>query len=90
MTTGELRTLQARQRRRLTQSAPFSPEWDAAMAAVEDIEELLRARGSEASDAAKSRPPSDVGRLDPVGRQAALGEEGPEHPGVGLDRPPRA
>ena len=58
MTTGELITLQARQRRRLTQSAPFSPEWDAAMAAVEDIEELLRARASEASDASPSRPPS--------------------------------
>ena len=70
MTTGELITLQARQRRRLTQSAPFSPEWDAAMAAVEDIEELLRARGSEASDAAKSRPPStDTRALDNRARQ---------------------
>jgi hypothetical protein len=58
MTTGELITLQARQRRRLAQSAPFSPEWDAAMAALEDIEAALRVRASEASDASPSRPPS--------------------------------
>jgi hypothetical protein len=57
MTTGELLTLQARQRRRLAQSAPFSPEWDVAMAALEDIEAALRVRASEASDASPSRPP---------------------------------
>jgi hypothetical protein len=58
MTIDKLLTLRLHERRRLAQSGSFSPEWDAAMAAVEDIEELLRARGSEASDAAKSRPPS--------------------------------
>jgi hypothetical protein len=57
MTTGELLTLQARQRRRLAKSAPFSPEWDATLAALEDIEAALRVRASEASHASPSRPP---------------------------------
>jgi hypothetical protein len=57
MTIDELLTLRVHERRRLADSAPFSPEWDAAMAAVEDIEETLRARGSESGAAEPPKPP---------------------------------
>jgi hypothetical protein len=58
MTIDELLALRLHEKRRLADSAPFSPEWDAAVAAVEDIDMALRARGSEAGDTAMSRPPS--------------------------------
>ncbi len=37
MTIDELVILRRRQARRLAESQPFSPEWDAAMAAVDDL-----------------------------------------------------
>src|ERR1035437_3303091 len=58
MTIAELLALRLREARRLAEAAPFSPEWDAAMAAVEDLDEALRTRDSGVNDAATSRPPS--------------------------------
>jgi hypothetical protein len=58
MTIDELLALRLREARRLAEAAPFSPEWDAAMAAVEDLDEALRTRDSGVNDAATPRPPS--------------------------------
>ena len=55
MTIDELLTLRLREERRLAESVPFSPEWDAAMAAVVDLDEALRTRDTEVNDAAMSR-----------------------------------
>ena len=58
MTIDELLVLRLHEKRRLAESAPLSPEWDAAMAAVEDLDEQLRTRAGELKDAAVSRLPS--------------------------------
>jgi hypothetical protein len=47
MTFDELLALRRREMRRRDESPPFSPEWDAAMAAVEDLDAQLRARAGE-------------------------------------------
>jgi hypothetical protein len=39
MTIDELVVLRRREARRVAESQPFSPEWDAAMAAVDDLGE---------------------------------------------------
>jgi hypothetical protein len=52
MTTAELLSLRRREARRLAESVPSSPEWDAAMAAVEDLDEQLRTRAAKLNDAA--------------------------------------
>jgi hypothetical protein len=56
MTIDEVLALRLREARRVAASAPFSPEWDAAMAAVEDLDEALGTRDSELNDAATPRP----------------------------------
>ena len=63
MTIDELLTLRLRAARRLAESPPFSPEWDAAMAAVEDLDEVLRTQANEIGDAATPRPPSTDSRF---------------------------
>jgi hypothetical protein len=40
MTIDELVVLRRRGARRVAESQPFSPEWDAAMAAVDDLSQL--------------------------------------------------
>lgn len=50
MTIDELLALRLREVRRLAESVPFSQDWDAAMATVEDLEEALRTRDSEVND----------------------------------------
>jgi hypothetical protein len=55
MTINELLALRRREARRLAESPPSSPEWDAAMAAVEDLDEQLRTRAGELDDAATPR-----------------------------------
>lgn len=62
MTIDELLTLRLREERRLAESVPFSPEWDAAMAAVVDLNEALRTRDGEVNDAATPKPPSTDSR----------------------------
>jgi hypothetical protein len=57
MTIAELLALRLREERRLVESVPFSPEWDAAMATVVDLDEALRTGDREVNDAAISRPP---------------------------------
>ena len=52
MTIAELLGLRRREARRLAESVPSSPEWDAAMAAVEDLDEQLQTRADEVNDAA--------------------------------------
>jgi hypothetical protein len=58
MTIAELLALRVREERRLVESVPFSPEWDAAMATVVDLDEALRTRDREVNHTAISRPPS--------------------------------
>ena len=55
MTIDELIALRKREARRVAESAPSSPEWDAAVAAVDDLDEQLRSRAGEESDATTSR-----------------------------------
>jgi len=50
MTFDELMALRRREMRRRDESPPSSPEWDAATAAVEDLDEELRARAGELND----------------------------------------
>lgn len=57
MTIAELLALRLREERRLVESVPFSPEWDAAMATVVDLDEALRTGDREVNDAAISGPP---------------------------------
>jgi hypothetical protein len=45
--------LRAREVKRVAESARSSPEWDAAVAAVEDLDEQLRDRAGDVADAAK-------------------------------------
>lgn len=47
MTIDELAGLRRREERRLAESAPFSPEWDAAKAAVDEYDDAMRARTDE-------------------------------------------
>jgi hypothetical protein len=44
MTIDELANLRRREARRLAESQPFSPEWDAAKAAVDDVDAALQAQ----------------------------------------------
>ena len=62
MTIAELLALRLREERRLVESVPFSPEWDAAMTAVVDLDRALRTRDSDVNEAAMSRPPSTDSR----------------------------
>jgi hypothetical protein len=57
MTIAELLALRLREERRLVESVLFSPEWDAAMATVVDLDEALRNRDREVNHVAISRPP---------------------------------
>jgi hypothetical protein len=60
MTIEELLALRQREARRLAESIPFSPEWDAAMTAIEDLDEAVRSRQGEASvEAAPERDSTD-------------------------------
>jgi hypothetical protein len=52
MTVGDLLLLRRREARRLAEPVLSSPEWDAAIAAVEDLDEQLRARAGKLNDAA--------------------------------------
>jgi hypothetical protein len=52
MTIAELLALRRREARRLAEPFPSSPEWAAAMAAVEDLDEQLLTRAGELNDAA--------------------------------------
>jgi hypothetical protein len=45
MTIDELAFLRRREARRLAESQPYSPEWDAARAAIDDFDDELRALG---------------------------------------------
>jgi hypothetical protein len=58
MTIDELLDLRRREGRRLAESQPFSPEWDAAMAAVEDFDEALRTWEREAGGTETPKPNS--------------------------------
>jgi hypothetical protein len=58
MTIDELLDLRRRQRRRLAESQPFSPEWDAAMAAVEDFDEAVRTWEAQSGDTETPRSQS--------------------------------
>ncbi len=49
MTIDELLALRQREARRLAEAMPFSPEWDAAMTALEEIDEAVRSCTGEAS-----------------------------------------
>jgi hypothetical protein len=62
MTFDELLALRRREMRRRDESPPFSPEWDAAMAAVEDLDEQLRARAGELTTQRSSTTHSRVFR----------------------------
>jgi hypothetical protein len=55
--------LRAREAKRVAESARSSPEWDAAVAAVEELDEQLRARAGEVVDAAKPALRSTDGRI---------------------------
>ena len=63
MTIDELLALRLRAARRVAESAPSSPEWDAAVAAVDDLDEQLRSRAGEGNDAATPRLRSTDGRF---------------------------
>jgi hypothetical protein len=55
MTIDELVVLRRREARRLAESQPFSPEWDAAMAAVDDLgERQANVNDREGSDRQRS------------------------------------
>jgi hypothetical protein len=58
MTIDELLDLRRREARRLAESQPFSPEWDAAMAAVEDFDEALRTWERKAGGTETPKPNS--------------------------------
>jgi hypothetical protein len=64
MTIDELLRLRQREMLRRDASPPFSPEWDAAMAAVEDLDEQLRARAGELTTQRSSTTHSRVFRDD--------------------------
>jgi hypothetical protein len=50
MTIDELAQLRRREARRLAESQPFSPEWDAAKAALDDFDEAQKALGDNRDD----------------------------------------
>lgn len=50
MAIDELAQLRRREVRRLAESQPFSPEWDAAKAALDDFDEALKALGDDRDD----------------------------------------
>jgi hypothetical protein len=64
MTIDELLALRRQEAHRISESAPFSPEWDAAMSAVEDLDEALRAWESQQADPAIPSARSTGSRLD--------------------------
>lgn len=59
MTIDELAQLRRREVRRLADSQPFSPEWDAAKAALDDFDAALKAQGDDRDD--PDRPTSRHG-----------------------------
>ena len=65
MTIDELLALRRREARRLADSSPSSPEWDAALASVEDLDEELRTLHVDANEPADVRSrPTDVRCFD--------------------------
>ncbi len=50
MTIDDLARLRRREARRLAESQPFSPEWDAAKAALEDFDQALEVLGDDRAD----------------------------------------
>lgn len=63
MRIDELLAVRKREARRVAASAPFSPEWDAAMAALEALDQELRTRAGELNDAAPPRSSTTDNRL---------------------------
>jgi len=64
MTIDELASLQRQQERRLAESQPYSPEWDAAKAAVDDFDEALQAQRDD-----RAGPERPTSRQEDAGSQ---------------------
>jgi len=60
MSIDELLALRRQEARRLADSVPSSPEWDAAMASVEDLDEELRALHVDPNEPTNPRPQTTV------------------------------
>lgn len=65
----ELQALWRRESRRLAESLPYSPEWDAAMASLEDLERALQEWTDKGSVEAQELVPSPLYVLPQARRQ---------------------
>jgi hypothetical protein len=70
MTIDELLAARRREGRRLDSALPYSPEWDAAMAAVEDLDMALLGRQQERGGG------QDLGTIDERSGNASPPEVG--------------